>query len=96
MGEINYDCGSIEEVLKKMEMASRSFDTNVTRGAVPNHGLDVLREVEEINHLLEKLMEKYKYLLIKNEAMVRHSLETMRKTDESLSSTINIISEGRK
>ncbi|MEY9865993.1 hypothetical protein ABIE66_001372 [Peribacillus sp. B2I2] len=98
MSEIKIEYNNIENVLKMMMSASGSFESHLPKNIVQNSRLDILKEIDGINTLLEKIMEDYKNLLFKNELMVKNSLEYMKENDEFLKTfmSINAIAEVRK
>ena len=89
MKEIKIEYGSVENSLSKLKASIQSFDPSIRDQAFGSNSLKLMDELLEVNQLMEKLLLNYVGFLQKSATMSTNAVESMRETDEEVSSVIS-------
>lgn len=77
-----------EDVIKlvsNIQTANEQFDTSIKGEFAPQNQLDVVKIINELNQMLERVREEYKHILLQNNQSAIQAVESIKETDLSIS-----------
>ncbi len=86
--EMKVRYGDVESTIAKMENTSQALEHSLPKNMASGNVLNVVEKLNQLNQLLEEQGEEYKSILKMNNEIVRTTLQTLKETDENLSSSI--------
>lgn len=84
--EIKMKYSDVEQALSKLHSSSSALQTSFPSSIGGNNVLDVVKQLNNLNTLLQQVGDSYKALLLQNEETTRSSVKFMNDTDHQLSS----------
>ncbi|MFJ5624912.1 YwqI/YxiC family protein [Peribacillus loiseleuriae] len=76
--------------LSRLQSSSSAFQTSFPSSIGGHNVLDVVKQLNNLNTLLQQVGESYKTLLLQNEETTRSSVQFMSDTDHQLSNRIQL------
>ncbi|MFB6468664.1 YwqI/YxiC family protein [Cytobacillus sp. Hz8] len=89
--EIKIQYADVEQVLSKVNASSNAFQTTLPTSIGKHNILNLVRVINRIKQSLQQVNESYKSLLLSNKEATDHAIQSMRKIDDQLSSTIKAL-----
>lgn len=89
-GEIKIKYGEVDEALSNLISSANTLKSSVPQGIQGSNVLDSVEKLETLNQSLNKVLESYQLLLMKNAESTKQSIQAMKDTDQQLSSSMKI------
>lgn len=77
-----------EDVIKlvsNIQNANEHFDTSIKDDFALQNELEVVKTINGLNQMLERIREEYKHILLQNNQSAIQAVESIKETDQSIS-----------
>ncbi|WLR41393.1 DUF5344 family protein [Bacillus carboniphilus] len=88
--EMKVRYGEVEQAISSIDKTLQSVDSALIKDMASGTQLDLVKKLNEINHLLEETSSNFKDILTEHNQLVNKSLQDLKEADDQISSSLKM------